>query len=151
MSMRELRMQPLDMWDVLKGLEPLRTHAPKEFKALFESQRACKPIKEKAQAAAVTAVGCIMLDDAPDSVMRHFDVLAMDSLLECLQGGRGHLRLQGLTHVQGGCMVLEPFANVLHFSKPLRKLERSCFEHCRQLLEDVTGYDRATRCDFFVT
>jgi hypothetical protein len=35
-------------------------------------------------------------------------------------------------------MVLEPFANVLHFSEPLRSLERSCFEHCRYLLEDIT-------------
>jgi hypothetical protein len=104
---------------------------------LFESQRECKPIV--APAAAVTTIGCVMLEDAPDSVMRHFDVLAMKSLLVCLQGGRGHLRLQGLTHVQGGCMVLEPFENVLHFSEPLRSLERACFEHCRHLLEDITS------------
>ena len=36
-------------------------------------------------------------------------------------------------------MVLEPFANVLHFSEPMRNLERACFEHCRHLLEDVVG------------
>jgi hypothetical protein len=89
---------------------------------LFESQRACE--QTVAPAAAVTTIGCVVLEDAPDSVMRHFDVLAMESLLECLQGGLGHLHLHGLTHVQGGCMVLEPFANVLHFSEPLRSLER---------------------------
>ena len=36
-------------------------------------------------------------------------------------------------------MVLEPFENVLYFSEPLRSLERSCFKHCRKLLEDITG------------
>ena len=54
-------------------------------------------------------------------------------------GGRGHLRLQGLTHVQGGCMVLEPFADVLQFSPPVRHLEQLCFEHARGLLEDTMG------------
>ena len=97
LSARELRMQPLDMWTVLKELEPGRAFPPKKCKALFESQRECKPIV--APAAAVSTIGCVMLEDAPDSVMRHFDVLAMKSLLVCLQGGRGHLRLQGLTHV----------------------------------------------------
>ncbi len=138
---RELRMQPLvlDMWNVMKTLQPLRVNPPKEYKALFESQRACKSFVQSPPAIAVYTIGCVVLDDAPDSVLRHFDIMAMESLLECLHGGRGHLRLQGLTHVQGGCMVLEPFANVLHFSEPLRSLERSCFEHCMHLLEDVTG------------
>jgi hypothetical protein len=142
-SMRELRMEPMDIWPVLKRLEPLRAHIPTEYKALFSSQKLCvkagRPKKEKAELAAVATVGCIMLDDAPDSIMRHYNIVAMESLLECLREGRGHLRLQGLTHVQGGCMVLEPFANVLHFSEPLRNLERACFEHCRHLLEDVVG------------
>jgi hypothetical protein len=145
LSMREFRMKPLDMWQVLKRLEPLRVNPPKWHRTLFDSQQACPLSKERAQAAAMAAfgdaatIGCIILDDAPDRVMCQYNLLAMESLLECLQGGRGHLRLQGLTHVQGGCMVLEPFANVLHFSEPLRNLERSCFEHCRHLLEDVMG------------
>ncbi len=138
-SMRELRMEPMNIWPVLKRLEPLRAHIPKEYKALFASQWGWRLNKEKAELAAVATIGCIMLDDAPDSIMRHYDIVAMESLLECLRGGRGHLRLQGLTHVQGGCMVLEPFANVLHFSEPMRNLERACFEHCRHLLEDVVG------------
>ena len=120
-----------------------RAHIPTEYKALFSSQKLCvkagRPKKEKAELAAVATVGCIMLDDAPDSIMRHYNIVAMESLLECLREGRGHLRLQGLTHVQGGFMVLEPFANVLQFSEPLRNLERACFEHCRHLLEDVVG------------
>jgi hypothetical protein len=96
---------------------------------LFSSQKLCvnagRPKKEKAELAAVATIGCIMLDDAPDSIMRHYNIVAMESLLECLREGRGHLRLQGLTHVQGGCMVLEPFANVLHFSEPLWRLREA--------------------------
>ena len=137
--MRELMMKPMDMWQELKRLEPGRAYAPKLYTALFESQKAYQLNMDTAQPADVATIGCFMLDDAPESVMRHYNLVAMESLQECLQGGRGHLRLQGLTHVQGGCMVLEPFANVLHFSEPLRNLERSCFEHCRKLLEDVTG------------
>jgi hypothetical protein len=34
---------------------------------------------------------CIILDDAPDRVVCQYNLLAMESLLECLQGGRGHL------------------------------------------------------------
>ena len=45
LSARELRMQPLDMWAVLKRLEPTRRDkANPHHLALSESQRACKPI-----------------------------------------------------------------------------------------------------------
>jgi hypothetical protein len=82
LSKRELRMQPLDMWNVLKKLQPLRVNPPKEYKALFASQRACRPNVQTAPAAAVFTTGCVVLDDAPDSVMRHFNIMAMESLLE---------------------------------------------------------------------
>ncbi len=59
LSARELRMQPLDMWAVLKRLEPTRRDkANPHHLALSESQRACKPIV--APADAVTTIGCVM-------------------------------------------------------------------------------------------
>ena len=81
--------------------------------------------------------GCVVLDDAPRAFIEAFSGLLVQDLVECLKGGRGHLRLQGLTHVQGGCMVLEPFDDLLQFSPPVRHLEQLCFEHARGLLEDI--------------
>ena len=135
--------RPFDVWNMFKELQPARMHAPSKFQALFDSQQTCSLQKSVMLAAsratrrAADLNGCVVLDDAPAAIMRAFSVQAMQNLVECLQGGRGHLRLQGLTHVQGGCMVLEPFADLLQFSPPVRHLEQLCFEHARGLLEDT--------------
>ena len=85
------------------------------------------------------SIGCVILNDAPAALMTAFTLPVLQSIVACLQEGRGHLRLQGKTHVQGGCMVLEPLSNLLQFSTPARELELACFAHCRSLLEDVMG------------
>ena len=69
--------------------------------------------------------------------MQFFDLLAVQDLVSCLQEGRSHLRLQGLSHVQGGCMVVEPFCNVLQFSMQLQQLQNACFEHVKHILETI--------------
>ena len=61
LSARELRMQPLDMWTVLKELEPGRAFPPKKCKALFESQRECKPIVAPAAAVSVHTLFVVCL------------------------------------------------------------------------------------------
>ena len=60
--------------------------------------------------------------------MQFFDLLAVQDLVSCLQEGRSHLRLQGLSHVKGGCMVVEPFCNVLQFSMQLQQLQNSWYK-----------------------
>jgi hypothetical protein len=60
--------------------------------------------------------------------MQFFDLLAVQDLVSCLQEGRSHLRLQGLSHVQGGCMVVEPVCNVLQFSMQLQQLQNSWYK-----------------------
>jgi hypothetical protein len=70
--------------------------------------------------------------------VQFFDLLAVQELVSCLQEGRSHLRLQGLSHVQGGYMVVEHFCNVLQFS--MLKTEcvtNACFEHVKHILETI--------------
>ena len=69
--------------------------------------------------------------------MQFFDLLAVQDLVSCLQEGRSHLRLQGLSHVQGGCMLVEPFCNVLQFSMQLQQLQNACFEHVKHTLKTI--------------
>ena len=63
LSARELIMQPLDMWAVLKRLEPTRRDkANHHHLALSEAEWMHVP-------------AVVLQEDAPDSVMRYFDVL----------------------------------------------------------------------------
>ena len=112
---------------------------------LFSSQQRCNLSRAAMAAASIAAsrnaasIGCVILNDAPAALMTAFTLPVLQSIVACLQEGRGHLRLQGKTHVQGGCMVLEPLSNLLQFSTPARELELACFDHIRSLLEDEMG------------
>ena len=141
--------RPFDVWNKLKDLQPARMHAPSKFQALFDSQQTCSLQKSVMLAAsratrrAADLNGCVVLDDAPAAIMRAFSVQAMQNLVECLQGGRGHLRLQGLTHVQGGCMVLELTCSS---SAPQFVIWNSC---ASSMPGDSWRTRWATRCVFF--